>query len=383
MRPPPDDDEARRLIEADALMARGDPRGELIAVQCELARLGDPPSRASTEWFAPPLETAPALRAREAALLRKHRRAWTEPARRHAVSDRHVWLYRGHVDRVGWDAYTRFPDGLAALVADVPTLKALDFASAPKSAAFEAIEAFVESEALAHLEEIDAGPLGPVAFFALLASPRLTRLDRILWSPPKGPLDWVARLADSPWTRRARGLVLRAPSSVAGALEALEEAAMELRELQLERCPIGAEGRAALASLDRLEVVGLTRMAGLAAPSEILACLPAARAIDLTGDALDHRALAAAPSRALDAVETWVLSKNPLRGLGLLARAELPRIRRLALVRCGLGDADVGALADAAYFSRLEELDLRENDLTPRAREALLARASPSIRLLV
>ena len=33
-------DEAARLVCADALQSEGDPRGELIAVQCELARLG-------------------------------------------------------------------------------------------------------------------------------------------------------------------------------------------------------------------------------------------------------------------------------------------------------------------------------------------------------
>lgn len=34
------DAEAPRLVLADALQAAGDSRGELIAIQCELARLG-------------------------------------------------------------------------------------------------------------------------------------------------------------------------------------------------------------------------------------------------------------------------------------------------------------------------------------------------------
>jgi uncharacterized protein (TIGR02996 family) len=54
------DDDAPRLVYADALLERGDPRGELITLQCRLAgALGDP-----------------ALRVRERELLREHGDAW-------------------------------------------------------------------------------------------------------------------------------------------------------------------------------------------------------------------------------------------------------------------------------------------------------------------
>ena len=43
--------DALRLIYADWLEERGDPRGELIRVQCELARIGaDDPRRAELEF---------------------------------------------------------------------------------------------------------------------------------------------------------------------------------------------------------------------------------------------------------------------------------------------------------------------------------------------
>jgi uncharacterized protein (TIGR02996 family) len=59
------DDDAPRLVYADWLTQRGDPRGEFITIQLELAKLCD----------ADDAQTA-ALRAREADLLSKHKRAW-------------------------------------------------------------------------------------------------------------------------------------------------------------------------------------------------------------------------------------------------------------------------------------------------------------------
>ena len=55
------DDDGPRLVYADALLATGDPRGELIVLQCERARTG---ARATE---------------RETALLRTHTRAWLGP----------------------------------------------------------------------------------------------------------------------------------------------------------------------------------------------------------------------------------------------------------------------------------------------------------------
>src|SRR5580704_11727592 len=61
------DDDAPRLIYADWLEERGDPRGEFIRVQCELAPLGP------TDPRRPELET------RETALLAKHRIRFVRP----------------------------------------------------------------------------------------------------------------------------------------------------------------------------------------------------------------------------------------------------------------------------------------------------------------
>lgn len=59
------DDDAPRLVYADWLLEQGDPRGEFIAVQCELASLGQDEAARATQ-----------LRAREAELLAQHKKDW-------------------------------------------------------------------------------------------------------------------------------------------------------------------------------------------------------------------------------------------------------------------------------------------------------------------
>jgi uncharacterized protein (TIGR02996 family) len=64
------DDDAPRLVYADWLQERGDPRGELIALQCELARADAADER--------PGRTRP-LRARVAELIAAHHAVWLDP----------------------------------------------------------------------------------------------------------------------------------------------------------------------------------------------------------------------------------------------------------------------------------------------------------------
>jgi uncharacterized protein (TIGR02996 family) len=71
----PDDDDGPRLVWADRLTERGDARGELITVQCELARLGpaDVVRRAELRRREAALLAKDAWRASLAGLLRKAR----------------------------------------------------------------------------------------------------------------------------------------------------------------------------------------------------------------------------------------------------------------------------------------------------------------------
>src|SRR5688500_3802818 len=63
------DDDIPRLIYADWLEERGNPRGELVRIQCELARLPAADER------------RPALQSRELLLLNQHAKGWAGPLR--------------------------------------------------------------------------------------------------------------------------------------------------------------------------------------------------------------------------------------------------------------------------------------------------------------
>src|SRR5437764_761726 len=79
------DDDGLRLIYADWLEERGDPRAEFIRVQCGLATL--PPGD----------DRRPSLEARERALLTRHGTRWVRPLRRFVSG----WEFRrGFVERV-------------------------------------------------------------------------------------------------------------------------------------------------------------------------------------------------------------------------------------------------------------------------------------------
>jgi len=101
------DDDGPRLAYADALTQRGDPRGELIVVQCQLAALpaADDPRR-------------PALARREHALLRKHGRGW----RRVPYVDAPV-MRRGFVEEVRVRAAADFIANADAIFAAAPLVR--------------------------------------------------------------------------------------------------------------------------------------------------------------------------------------------------------------------------------------------------------------------
>src|SRR3954452_707004 len=80
------DDDAPRLVYADWLEEHGDAdRAEFIRLQCELARLPEGDRR------------GPALRKREAALLRKHKKQWLAPLTQLVEAGE---FRRGFVERV-------------------------------------------------------------------------------------------------------------------------------------------------------------------------------------------------------------------------------------------------------------------------------------------
>jgi uncharacterized protein (TIGR02996 family) len=92
------EDDAPRLVYADWLLERGDPRGEFIQIQCRLGRaIGGSGKLHPNHPMAGPAPAERALELREQALLREHQKTWIAPIRGHVNS----WFWqRGFVTRI-------------------------------------------------------------------------------------------------------------------------------------------------------------------------------------------------------------------------------------------------------------------------------------------
>jgi uncharacterized protein (TIGR02996 family) len=166
------DDDAPRLVYADWLEEQGDPRGEFIRLQCELAKEPVQLSRLD------PLEKdlvhdGPAeLRIREAELLREHERQWLGP-----VSDRcSKWMFhRGFVEFVEITA-AQFVQHSDRLFAEHP------IRAAALLGITEVVDKVAECPHLGRLNGLSLGPnrMYPSVLEKLLTSEHFPRLNRLI-----------------------------------------------------------------------------------------------------------------------------------------------------------------------------------------------------------
>lgn len=386
------DDLATRRVYADALLASGDPRGELINIQCELATASDP-----------------ALLRREGELLRAHEKDWLAPWKgavwhprlrrgfledvlanskkfmpaapaildREPVTSLHVRglsqasvialskiagiarletlrLVESSLGAAAVDAL--FPrlanvrtlnlyqtgfrdDGLAAL-ARLPRLRAVDLSGT--GITYDGLETLLGNTDLASLERLSLRWLAPgtdgAGFVAEhLALPGLTHLDV-----------GCSHYSDGDVRHLAGNAVFR-----------------RLRALRLEQNEITDGAVAALAPLTKLEVLdlstnaiglpGVTALAGLAIPL---------RSLRLYQTAVDDEQLVALakakfPLQHLD-LGYGEISEVGIRAIG---KAGWP-LETLKLWACKIRDTGAHALADADFTATLRELTVGYNDLT-------------------
>ncbi len=196
----PDDDDPR-LVLADALLERGEPRGELIALQCR--------SAGPTEGEAAE---------REASLLQRHWRRWSAPAR--AVARR--WRFaRGFVDSVtcplppsrrAWEALHR-----------LEPVREVEVSVGARPEALRWLPRISTRALIVH------GAVGDEGALALIGAPHLHRLHRLA-------LEGCA-IGD------AGALALAGAAALAG-----------LRELSLRGNRIGKIGERALAASPHLRL---------------------------------------------------------------------------------------------------------------------------------
>src|SRR5439155_19737312 len=259
-------DDAVRLRLADDLAARGDPRGEFIRVQVELARLG----RGTEE--------ADQLARRERELLARHEAEWVGP-----LAD---WLlawtfHRGFIEEVVVEAGT-----FLAHAEDLFGAAPVESLHVPEAGAVSA-----ECAACPYLarfrrlrfgsDDGDGEPLGDEGVAALARSPHLTGVEGVTFAVQQIGAGGLRALAGAPWLRSLRSLGLAqnevgdtartsalaaAPleklevlnldwtDAGSGTIEALAQSAAlgELRDLNLNSNEIGGTSLASLAASTRL-----------------------------------------------------------------------------------------------------------------------------------
>lgn len=377
----PDADDAR-LVVADALQEQGDPRGELISIQCATARLGLGPPRLFAEWLRDGLaaadktsEAVQRLLRREQELLRAHGTAWAGGA---ATLAPNAWVFRrGFVEQLGLG---RRAQTLDAAVDAAPLLETLH-----QTAAWDdplAIRTYFDVPAARRLRELylpDAGrQLSSVARVRALAG-----LRRLLLNHAGGPHDAVG-LAGATFTEALRGLVLSSFKVDPSTVRAFAGFS-GLVELQLVDTRLGVAGAGALGglALPALEVLAVRHGKIGDEGARSLRQAPWAsrlRALDLRKNALGDVGglLEACPSLAV-----LELSGNPLgESLAGWISAPAHALDVLGLEGCGLVDADVAALVASPAWARIGVLDLRKNALTDAAARAIEKAPAPRLRAL-
>lgn len=342
------DDDAKRLVYADLLAERGDPRGEFIQVQCRQAASGN----------------TPALQARAGELERAHGMAWRKAA---GINGALVNFHRG------------FPRSLIgsceALVASREALRTQPIVSLSAMSGFEKLGELLALPEVARIRELTIAPvLGshgrrlpvPAEHLApLAATPHLERVTSLTFDP--GALDDAGArvLVGARWLSGVERLVLAnnplgsaAFAAIAGQLEAATW-------LWLEGVDLRGDGLRAIASsrLRRLDMLGV----------------PDAR---LTDD--DLAVLAASP--VLETLTRLDLDRNALRDAAAEALAASPRVGRLRALKLDsnlLGARSARALAASTALSALQTLTLHGNQLGLEGVDALAAGAGlPSLATL-
>jgi uncharacterized protein (TIGR02996 family) len=384
------DDLAVRRVYADALDAAGDPRGELIHVQCKL----EDAAVASPAWTA--------LRTRQAELLAKHGKAWAAPyaklirkpeLRRGMIEDAHVdaklfaaapgaLLEREPVTSLGTHKMRRDeflavrgrPD-LARLRSLRVRASALSFSGPGRVEALERLRGLREL----HLTEVDLD-LGDHDELLVVVFPQLEALS---YGIDGLTADQLAEVTAGRQIPKVTSLALR---RLPGLRDLVEEIAQQLNQRQLRHLDLGAN-TFNLAALERFvtnpTVIGLRSFQfdnnllydGPRA-IELLGALTRLEELDLSTNQIGAgtgAAIAASklPLRRLDLSQTQMTDA----GATALARAALPELRELRLYNDKIGVAGARALVAAPW--PLVDLDVSGNPIGDGGATAIAAGAWP------
>jgi uncharacterized protein (TIGR02996 family) len=409
------DDDVPRLILADWLTERDDPRGEYLRLQVERARLAADDPRAlcrrlreaelwaehSADWLGPLTPFVEEWETRRGLLGARVGGKFVRATRAALTSETVAWIDRLHLS---WAT----PDVLARL----PPLGELKWAVGFGGAVGEHLARWPHRDRLAVLRLVGTHSItaAPAALATLSNAARLTALHI-----SSGHTTDLPALLEAPALSRLRELRLEGHAlndqrareyltDRAGRLGGLRRLALTgnlvgsdgaralagcpalagLTELSMASCHVGGAGLAALAAgLPRLAFLDLSHNPLGGSLAEELAALrdvaPSAslKELRLRGNMLSPEsatALAAVP--LLSTVEALDLSESPMMSgvagdVGHRALAASPHLGRLARLDLGATQAGDGAAAAVAGHLGLTELRLPRNRVGPTGVEAL------------
>lgn len=292
-----------RLVYADYLEERGEPRGEFIRVQCELAELtvGDP-SRA-------------ALLNREQELLRSHGESWLAPLRRLGARGVSVRCFqRGLIERVALRA-DALAQGAESLIEVEPALTAVEVSGASRDVA---------------------------KLLELALPPQIEELD---FSAGQLDADWVLQVSDAPWVSQVVTLGLE--------FNRLEDEGIDA----LVRRPWSRLRGLRLGS-NRLTPPSMRRLGGWEA-------LPRLESLDLQLNQVGEAGMRHLSDWHAPRLRRLNLSGCQLGTLAGLRAARLPALAHLELRNNAISSAEWRELRDSERGRNLRRLDTRNNPGAP------------------
>jgi uncharacterized protein (TIGR02996 family) len=399
------DDDAPRLVYADWLEQQGDPRGELIVVQCALAALEAEAAGLGEVYSSPTGWTGPregsgghpvvrarrdALEAREKELLAAHRGRWMAEL---GLAPAEGTFRRGFVEEVilGRSRLLAVHDTLASAAAPI---RGLRLYQTPGEPAFT-LARLMELSFLGRLSRLNlkSVPLNDAGARALAGTHNLRGLSflALKTSLTDDDLEVLRALFSSPNLSGLTSLDLSFGNvglKGANILAALPQVIGKVTHLNLGSSRLKTEGALALLSSRSLSRVTHLDLSGNEIDvEEALAAFGALNdlvSLNLSGNTGrpgGTRGIEAAPEPAR--LLELNLSYNEMGDGGAKALAALPHLGRLTTLHLWgteLGPAGVEALASSPHFAHLTSLSLGQNRAGPEG--ALALATAPSLARL-